>query len=126
MLLIMIKAHALFAVLSFATVLVRNYLALQNKPHLANHKVAQLTTLALMALVLSSAFVLCIATGQYPIFDGWLSEKFILLIVYVALAVSSLSNKLSIANRTMLLTLCGAVFAMMFTIAKHHTALFLK
>ena len=118
-----IKLHALMGLLSFAFVLGRSFLSFQNKPHLANHKVAILGTLGSMGLLLLTAFILCINIGQYPFADAWLTEKLAFLFVYVGLGLVALSPKLSVPIRAMLLTLCGAVFGVIFTVAKHHTPL---
>lgn len=73
---------------------------------------------AIDTMLLASAIMLCVMLGQYPIAQGWLSAKVVLMVVYIVLGSYALKR-----GRTRLMRLgCWlaalAVYAFIISIAR--------
>ena len=122
---IVFKIHVLMALVSILSVWGRAALSFHGKTNLANHKAALLLNAGSTALLLLTALILMFNIGQYPFADGWLTEKLLLLVLYVIGAIVALKEQLPIGLRVLALAASSCVFGMIFTIAKHHVGIIL-
>jgi len=70
-------------------------------------KWAKITSRAVDTFLLISAIMLCTIISQYPLVDGWLTEKLISVIIYIVLAYVALYRAKTI--KTKLLSTIGAL-----------------
>ena len=92
---------------------------------MASHPLALKGAGAMLLLVLLSAAGLCVSIGQYPFVDGWLTEKLIGLVAYVALGIMSLKSAKSKPKQLVLAAVALAAFAATFTVARQHAGFLL-
>ena len=75
---------------------------------------------AVDSVLLAAAVALAITIGQYPLVDGWLTAKLLLLILYIVLGYRALRAP---KRTTRLLCLAGAATAFLFIVSvarAHH------
>lgn len=116
---IILKVHLAVVAISLVIFLGRSLLALAGSAK-AGHPLALKGAGAMLLLVLLSAAGLCVSIGQYPFVDGWLTEKLIGLVAYVALGIMSLKSAKSKPKQLVLAAVALAAFAATFTVARQH------
>jgi len=121
---IILKLHLAVVVLSLLIYLGRALLSLTGSV-LANHPLALKGAGAMLLLVLLSAAGLCFTIGQYPVVDGWLTEKLIGLVLYVVLGILSLKPTLAKPARLGLMVVALAAFATTLMVARQHAGFIL-
>ena len=62
-------------------------------------------------VLLSSAAVLCVLIAQYPFVHGWITEKFIAVVMYILMGLIAL--KLGKTKRVQWIAFVGAIFWLM-------------
>ncbi|MDP5292505.1 SirB2 family protein [Oceanimonas sp. CHS3-5] len=121
---LLLKAHLVLVVLGFLSFVLRTWWGVTGSARLHNalalkaHKVVTL-------LMLISALGLCLVIGQYPVTDAWLTEKLLLLVAYVAVAMLAFRPVAPARQRYVLAGISCGLFATMLLIAKSHTPLLL-
>ncbi|WP_300424287.1 SirB2 family protein [uncultured Thalassolituus sp.] len=110
-------SHMGFAYLSVILFVLRFALAYY-KPALNSNKVLNIVTHGINALLLITAAMLCLQLQQYPFTDGWVTAKFLGLVVYVVLGVIAMKK----ASLKMFVAAL-VVFAYLIGTAKAHSAL---
>lgn len=73
---------------------------------------------AIDTVLLSSAILLCVILGQYPIAQGWLTAKVVLMLVYIVLGSYGLKRGRTRAMRLGFWLAALAVYAFIITIAR--------
>lgn len=116
---IVLKVHLAVVALSILLFICRAGLSFKQSPQ-ANSNVLVLGAKFLMLLILLSAGTLCYITGQYPGADGWLTEKLIALIAYIAVSVIALKPDHSTAVRALLTVLTIVIFLFIGMVAGRH------
>lgn len=114
------------ALASLVVTWVRGALSFQDRDDLASGKPALIASAATTGLLLITAVILMIGSGQYPFAQGWVTEKLIWLVAYVALSVVALLPKLPNALRLLVFSAATMSFAFAYAVAKHHTGIFLS
>lgn len=76
--------HMLCVVLSFSLFILRFYW-LQRQSPLLNKKLVKILPHVIDTVLLASAVVLCVMLAQYPLVDGWLTQKLLAVIAYIVL-----------------------------------------
>lgn len=84
--------HLLMVVLSVSFLLVRYAMSLKPAAML-QHKFFKITPHIIDTLLLISAVLLMLAIQQYPFVHAWLTEKFIAVLAYIALAVMAFRGR---------------------------------
>lgn len=84
--------HLLMVVLSVALLFIRFGLMLKGSP-LLQRKLLKITPHVVDTLLILSAVALMLTIEQYPFINSWLTEKFIALLAYIALAVMALRGR---------------------------------
>src|SRR5690554_1766138 len=84
--------HLLMVVLSVALLFIRFGLMLKDSP-LLQSKVLKICPHLVDTLLILSAVALMLSINQYPFMNSWLTEKFIALLAYIALAVMALRGR---------------------------------
>lgn len=84
--------HLLMVVLSVALLFIRFGLMLKDSP-LLQSKVLKIGPHLVDTLLILSAVALMLSINQYPFVNSWLTEKFIALLAYIALAVMALRGR---------------------------------
>lgn len=105
--------HVGCAALSGTLFASRGVLRILDRP-LAGHRALRLTSYAVDTLLLTGAVLLMLIIHQYPLVDGWLTVKLLLLLVYIALGMTTLKWSRTRAGRIIawssaLLTFCAIV-----------------
>ncbi|QSX37825.1 SirB2 family protein [Shewanella sedimentimangrovi] len=121
---ILLKAHLALVALAFLSFLLRTYWGLR-KPVMLDNAMAFKAHKLLTLLMLLSAFALCIAVGQYPVADAWLTEKLALLVIYVGFAMAAFRPRAAAPQRLVLGGIASGLFVLMLVIAKTHSPLLL-
>lgn len=116
---IILKVHLAVVVISLLIFLSRTLMSFAGSA-MANHPLVLKGAGLMLLLVLLSAAGLCVSIGQYPFVDGWLTEKLIGLVAYVALGIMSLNPATSKPVRMVLAAAALAAFAATFTVARLH------
>lgn len=125
MYLLLLKSHLALILLSFLSFLLRTGWGYKESPWLAN-KLAFTAHKMITLGMLVSALALCFMISQYPFSDAWLTEKLVLLGVYVAFAMLAFKPNLSPKVRSVFASLTCVVFVMIAYIAKSHMPIFLS
>jgi uncharacterized membrane protein SirB2 len=81
---------------------------------LAGHRALRLTSYGIDTLLLTGAVLLMLIIHQYPLVDGWLTLKVLLLLIYIALGMTTLKWARTRSGRIIawlsaLLTFCAIV-----------------
>ncbi|MCE9687138.1 MULTISPECIES: SirB2 family protein [Shewanella] len=121
---LLLKLHLGLVSLCFLSFLLRTYWGLAHSAMLASVpalKAHKLVTL----LMLLSALALCVAVGQYPITDAWLTEKLLLLAAYVGFAMLAFKPYALAKQRYIFAGIACGLFAVILIIAKSHSPLLL-
>ncbi|MDX1676925.1 SirB2 family protein [Arsukibacterium sp.] len=84
--------HLLMVVLSVSLLFIRFGMMLKGSP-LLNRKFFKITPHVIDSLLILSAVALMLMINQYPFVNAWLTEKFIALLAYIALAVMALRGR---------------------------------
>lgn len=121
---IILKAHLVLIILSFLSFVLRTWWGIKESALLHN-QLALKAHKVITFLMLISALVLCIMISQYPFVDTWLTEKFALLIAYVAFAIMAFRPQISSKSRYIFASIASGLFLTMFVIAKSHSPLLL-
>ncbi|MDE2136193.1 MAG: SirB2 family protein [Gammaproteobacteria bacterium] len=105
--------HIGCAALSGTLFATRGVLRLLDRP-LAGHRALRLTSYLIDTLLLAAAVLLMLIIRQYPLTDGWLTLKVLLLVVYIGLGMATLKWAHSRGARAAafvgaLLTFCAIV-----------------
>jgi len=73
---------------------------------------------AIDTVLLASAILLCVILGQYPIAQGWLTAKVVLMVVYIVLGSYALKRGRTRAMRLGFWLAALAVYALIISIAR--------
>ena len=84
--------HLLMVVLSVSLLFIRFGMMLKGSP-LLQRKLLKVSPHVVDTLLILSAGALMLIINQYPFVDSWLTEKFIALLAYIALAVMALRGR---------------------------------
>lgn len=84
--------HLLMVVLSVSLLFIRFGMMLKGSP-LLQRKLLKVSPHVVDTLLILSAVALMLIINQYPFVDSWLTEKFIALLAYIALAVMALRGR---------------------------------
>ena len=122
---ILLKAHLALVMLSLLSFILRTSWA-YFYPHLLANELALKAHKVVTLLLLLSALLLCITLGQYPLLDPWLTEKLLLLGLYVAGAMMAFNPKLPSILRSVFVAIASVCFVLIFVIAKTHSAIFIS
>lgn len=117
---ILLKVHMAAVVLSLLVFLGRAVLTFAGS-ELARKKAVLMLAMATMVLVVLTAAGLAVSLGQFPFVDGWLTEKFIGLLVYIVLAIASLKPGVATVKRIPMIALSLAGFALAMSVAVTRT-----
>lgn len=91
----------------------RGLLRILGRP-LAGHRALRLTSYVVDSVLLTGAVLLMLIIHQYPLADGWLTVKVLLLLLYIALGMTTLKWARTRSGRIIacsgaLLTFCAIV-----------------
>ncbi|MGR5094131.1 SirB2 family protein [Vibrio maritimus] len=119
---LLVKTHVTLALLSFISFIIRAWWGFSHSA-LVENKFALVIHQILTVFMLISAGTLCIMLDQFPLVNGWLTEKLSLFIVYAfsTMLLFQLTLKRRIRVLLMIVT-CGIWFTI-FTIGKAHSPL---
>ncbi|MBV2128257.1 SirB2 family protein [Arsukibacterium indicum] len=84
--------HLLMVVLSVSLLFIRFGMMLKSSA-LLNNKLIRIAPHVVDTLLILSAVALMLIINQYPFTNSWLTEKFIALLAYIALAVMALKGR---------------------------------
>ena len=118
----LLKAHLLLLVVSLLSFALRTFWAIKGSDKIYNEMLFKIHKVLNVVLILSG-FALCVAIGQYPFVDAWVTEKFILLFVYVAFAMLAFKPEMNLKIRKVFITMTVLFFAVIFYIAKAKVSL---
>jgi uncharacterized membrane protein SirB2 len=118
----LLKAHLLLLVVSLLSFALRTFWAIKGSDKIYNEMLFKIHKVLNVVLILSG-FALCVAIGQYPFVDAWVTEKFILLFVYVAFAMLAFKPEMNLKIRKVFITLTLVFFVAIFYIAKAKVSL---
>ncbi len=121
---LIIKLHLLLIFASFASFLLRTWWAFTGSHWLQSDKAFKVHKVVIM-LMLLSALGLSFMAGLYPFMDAWVTEKFILLIAYVAFAMLAFRPAITNKSRYIFASVASGLFVTIFLIAKMHTPVIL-
>ena len=121
---IILKLHLIAVVLSVLVYLARVGVTISGHK-LAENRAFKLVAMAAMLLVIISAAGLAVTLGQYPIVEGWLTEKLIALVLYIGLAIVSLKPGFSVVARLPMIALSLGAFVYAMMVAKQHAGFLL-
>jgi len=96
-------------VLSLRNVDWRKSIALRVMPHVVD------------TVLLLSAILLTLITGQYPFVNSWLTVKVLALIVYIVLGIQALKRDRSQSARRLAFMAAVIVFGFIVTVARTHS-----
>ena len=71
-------------------------------------------------LLLASAIGLCVVIGQYPLIDGWLTAKFLALLLYIMLGTIALKRGKTRTIRTAALVASLVTLGYLLWVARTH------
>lgn len=121
---IYLKVHIAVVMLSLVLYLGRFVFAFFGS-RFATHPIVVKAAGLTLFLVLLSAIGLCVSINQYPVVDGWLSEKLIGLVVYVVLGITSLKPTTARFAQLVFGAVALGAFAATITVAAQRTGFFL-
>lgn len=121
---IILKLHLVAVVLSVLVYLARVGVTISGHK-LAENRPLMFAAMATMLLVIISAAGLAVTLGQYPIVEGWLTEKLIALVLYIVLAIVSLKPGVSKIARLPLIAISLGAFVYAMMVAKQHAGFLL-
>jgi uncharacterized membrane protein SirB2 len=84
---------------------------------LLNHRLVRILPHFIDSLLLASAFVLAFQVNQYPFVDGWVTVKFVALILYILLGMFSLRRGKSKSQRTVFFIAAMTTFGFIISVA---------
>lgn len=119
---LLLKAHLLMLVVSVLSVALRTFWAIKGSEKINNELLFKIHKLLSLVLILSG-FALCVSIDQYPFVDAWVTEKLVLLFVYVAFATLAFKPVLNINVRKFFIVMTAIFFVTIFYIAKTKVAL---
>ncbi|MFT5881458.1 MAG: putative membrane protein SirB2 [Moritella sp.] len=108
----LLKAHPLLLVVSLLSFALRTFWAIKGSDKIYNEMLFKIHKVLNVVLILSG-FALCVAIGQYPFIDAWVTEKFILLFVYVAFAMLASKPEMNLKIRKVFITMTVVFFVVM-------------
>lgn len=118
----LLKAHLLLLVVSLLSFALRTFWAIKGSDKIYNEMLLKIHQVLNVVLILSG-FALCVAIGQYPFVDAWVTEKFILLFVYVAFAMLAFKPEMNLKIRKVFITMTLVFFVTIFYIGKAKVSL---
>jgi uncharacterized membrane protein SirB2 len=118
----LLKTHVILVGLSMFSFILRTSWAYYY-PHLLANEIALKGHKVVTSLLLLSALFLCFSLGQYPFVDAWLTEKLVLLVLYVAAALMAFNPRLVPKVRGIFVITACVSFVLMVIIAKTHSSL---
>ncbi len=121
---ILLKAHMAFILISLLSFSLRTVWAVRESDKIDDPTYFKIHK-ALNLILIISGFALCIAVGQYPFIDAWVTEKLILLFVYVGFAMLAFRPNMNMKVRQVFIGLTVLFFVVIFYIAKTKVALFI-
>lgn len=121
---ILLKAHMVFILISLLSFSLRTVWAVRESDKIEDPTYFRIHKVLNLSLILSG-FALCIAIGQYPFVDTWVTEKFILLFVYVGFAMVAFRPHMGMKVRRVFIGLTVVFFIVIYYIAKTKVALFM-
>jgi uncharacterized membrane protein SirB2 len=120
----LLKIHLILVGLSIFSFILRTSWAYFH-PHLLANEIALKGHKIVTLLLLLSALLLCLSLGQYPFVDPWLTEKLLLLVLYVATALMAFNAKLAPKVRGIFVITACVSLVLMVIVAKTHSSLLL-
>lgn len=108
--------HVTFAALSGMLFLLRGFWMLRESPQL-QRRWARIAPHIIDTLLLASALVMVVWSGQYPFVQGWLTAKVVALIAYIVLGTIALKRGNTKPVRIGALIAAGLVFAYIVRVA---------
>lgn len=111
--------HMLSVIVSGGFFLVRGIWMLNDSPSL-QRKWVKVLPHVIDTVLLVSALGLCFMLGQYPFTVGWLTAKFLLLILYIVLGTVAIKRGKTKQVRLIAFLLALAVFLLIGAIAGSH------
>ncbi len=118
----LLKAHLLLLVVSLLSFALRTVWAIKGSDKIYDEMLLKIHQVLNVVLILSG-FALCVAIGQYPFVDAWVTEKFILLFVYVAFAMLAFKPEMNLKIRKVFITMTLVFFVAIFYIGKAKVSL---
>ncbi|TDF42303.1 invasion protein [Alteromonadaceae bacterium M269] len=103
-----IKHLHLTAVALSVLLLVLRFIWLQRSSDMLQKKWVKIVPHAIDTVLLLSAATLCVLIAQYPFVHGWITEKFIAVIIYIFMGFVAL--KIGKTKRTQWIGFVGAIF----------------
>lgn len=110
---IILKLHIGLVAISLLIYLSRTFLSFSGNG-LSEHPLVQKAAGGTTLLLVLSVAALCYSIGQYPFFEGWLTEKLMGLLAYIVMAIISLKSVVDIKVRVVLTA--GALGAFVVTL----------
>lgn len=114
-----VNVHIISAVVSIVGFVWRWQLALKNSPVL-QHKLVKIAPHIVDTILLGSGIWLSVMIGEYPLVQGWLTAKLLLLVVYIGLGTVAIKRAKNNRQRFFCGLCAIAVFAGIAWIAYHH------
>ena len=111
--------HVTAVVASGTLFLARGALALRRWRHVM-HPVLRYGSMLIDTVLLAAGITLMFVIGQYPLVNGWLTTKLILLIVYIVLGTFALKRARTQSVRATCYLLALATFAYIISVAVAH------
>lgn len=98
--------HVACVALSGTLFAARGALALRGWPHVM-HPVLRYGSMAIDTVLLAAGVALMFVIHQYPFFDGWLTAKLVLLVVYIVLGTLALKRVADASHARHVLPACA-------------------
>lgn len=114
--------HVACALVSVGLFILRHFLNLRGQAW-RRSRALRIAPHAVDGLLLLSAVALCVASGQYPLAQSWLTVKLIGLVGYVVLAIQTLRPGRSLLVRRIAFFGAIAAFGFVYSVARTHSPL---
>lgn len=121
---LLLKAHLALLLISLLSFALRTFWAIKVSEYINNVILFKLHKVLNLVLILSG-FALCVTINQYPFVDAWVTEKFVLLFVYVGFAMLAFKPQMNLKVRKFCIAVTMVFFVTIFYIAKTKVALFI-
>ena len=111
--------HVGCVVLSGTLFTVRGLLRIANHP-MANHRALRILSYVIDTTLLVAAILLTLILHQYPLKNGWLTTKVLLLVLYIGLGILALKRARTRSGRSVAFLAALLVFAFIIGVAVTH------
>lgn len=121
---LLLKAHLALLLISLLSFALRTFWAIKGSEYINNVILFKIHKMLNLVLILSG-FALCVTINQYPFVDAWVTEKLVLLFVYVGFAMLAFKPQMNLKVRQFCIAVSMVFFVIIFYIAKTKVALFI-